>query len=114
MTEDDHIQGLVGAAGFRPAPWMEELLARPRIQPGLFIGMSIHDWTHRMLLRWLYDQRPAPSASLAILTTATDAREAEIWDSGVGLPGNGHVSAIIENPLELAPLLEAFDVGEAS
>ncbi|AUX48211.1 uncharacterized protein SOCE26_097420 [Sorangium cellulosum] len=65
VTDDDHIHGLLGAEGLRPPSWMEELLARPRIQPGLFLGLSILDWRHRMLLRWLYDQRPAPKDSLA-------------------------------------------------
>jgi hypothetical protein len=114
MTEDDHFQGLVGAEGFRPPAWMEELLARPRTQPGLFIGMSILDWTHRILLRWLYDQRPAPKDSLAILTQTNDPSEAEIWDSGGGLPGTGHIAAITEDPAQLAPLLDALDVEEAS
>jgi hypothetical protein len=108
VTEDDHIHGLIGAEGLRPPGWMEELLARPRIQPGLFIGMSILDWTHRMLLRWLYDQRPAPKDSLAILTPATDPSEAEIWDSGGGVPGLGHIAAITEDPPQLAALLEDF------
>jgi hypothetical protein len=93
---------------------MEELLSRPRIQPGLFTALSVLDFRHRMLLRWLYDQRPAPKDSLAILSPGVDAGEAEIWDSGGGLPGTGRIAAITEDPEQLAALLDAIDVGGAS
>src|SRR6185369_16184986 len=66
LTEDDHIHGLLRSEGPKP-PWMEELLSRPRLQPSLFVGLSILAMRHRILLRWLYDQRPAPKDSLAIL-----------------------------------------------
>jgi hypothetical protein len=114
LTEDDHIHGLLGAEGLRPPLWMEELLARPRIQPGLFVALSILDWRHRMLLRWLYDQRPAPKDSLAILGPSADPSEAEIWDSGGGLPGTGRIAAITEDPAQLAAMLEAAAPGDAS
>jgi hypothetical protein len=113
ITEDDHIQGLLGHEGFRPPGWMEELLARPRIQPGLFLGTSVLQQRHRFLLRWLYDQRQAPKDSLAILTQAMDHREAEIWDSGGGLPGRGRIAPITEDPEQLALLLDAFGPEEA-
>lgn len=108
LTEDDHLDGLPGADEGRPPAWMEELLSRPRIQPGLFIGLSVLEWRHRRLLRWLYDLRPAPKDSLAILTPGADPSEAEIWDSGGGLPGTGRIAPIIEDPAQLAPRLEAF------
>jgi hypothetical protein len=114
VTEDDHFHGLVSADGFRPPGWLEELLARPRIQPGLFIGMWIQDWAHRFLLRWLYDQRPMPNDSLAIVTPAAGPPEVESWDSGGGTPPLGRVAAIIEEPAQLASMLDAFDPTEAS
>jgi hypothetical protein len=107
LTEDDHIHGLL-AEGFKPPVWMEELLARPRIQPGLFVGLSILDWRHRMLLCWLYDRRPAPKDSLAILPPGIDPNEPDFWDSGGGLPGTGRIAPITEDPAQLAPLLDAF------
>lgn len=113
LTDDDHIHGLLGAEGLRPPSWMEELLSRPRIQPGLFVGLSVLDWRHRMLLRWLYDQRPAPKDSLAILTPAAEVGEVEIWDSGGGLPGAARIAAITEDPAQLAELLADFAPGEA-
>lgn len=106
LTEDDYIHGLLGAEGLRPPSWLEELLARPRIQPGLFVGLSVLDWPHRILLRWLYDQRPAPKDSLAILAPGVDPKEPEIWDSGGGLPGTGRIASIVEDPAQLAPILE--------
>lgn len=107
LTEDDHIHGLLGE-GFRPPAWMEDLLSRPRIQPGLFLGLSVLDWRHRMLLCWLYDRRPAPTESLAILTPGGNPEEAEIWDSGGGLPGTGRIAPIIEDPGQLAELLADY------
>jgi hypothetical protein len=106
VTEDDHIHGMLGN---RPPVWMEELLARPRIQPGLFVGLSVTDWRHRMLLRWLYDEHPAPENSLAIVGPAADPAEPGIWDAGGGLPGTGRIAAITEDPAELAPLLDAVE-----
>ncbi|AUX31390.1 MULTISPECIES: CHAT domain-containing protein [Sorangium] len=113
LTDDDHIHGLLGAEGLRPPSWMAELLARPRIQPGLFLGLSILDWRHRMLLRWLYDQSPAPKDSLALLTPDAEPAEVEIWDGGGGLPGAARITAITEDPTQLAPLLADFGMGEA-
>jgi hypothetical protein len=113
LTEDDHIHSLFGIEGQEPPAWLEDLLAHPRIQPGLFVGLSVHEWPHRMLLQWLYDQRPAPMGSLAILAPGADASEPEIWDSGGGLPGTGRIAPITEDPGQLASLLEAFVPEEA-
>lgn len=111
LTEDDHFDGFVGADGLRPPSWMEELFARPRIQPALFWGLSSLDIRHRVFLRWLYDRRPAPKDSLAILLPHADPHEVEIWEGGGGLPGNGRIAAITEDPDQLAPLLDAFERG---
>ncbi|WP_437758969.1 CHAT domain-containing protein [Sorangium sp. So ce1389] len=113
LTEDDHIHGLLGAIGLDPPVWMEELLSRPRVQPGLFVELSALDFRHRMLLRWLYDQRQPPSDSLAILTPDADPSEPEIWEGGCGLPGGGRIASVIEDP-ELVPQLEAFIPEEGS
>jgi hypothetical protein len=109
VTEDDHIHGMLGTEGYRPPVWMEELLARPRIQPGLFVGLSVLDFRHRMLLSWLYDRHPSPEGSPAILTPVTDPREAGIWDAGGGLPGTARIAAITEDPAHLAPLLDEIE-----
>lgn len=111
LTEDDHFDGFIGAEGLRPPSWMEELLARPRIQPSLFLGLSSLDVRHRLFLRWLYDRRPAPKDSLAILGPQADPHEDEIWEGGGGLPGNGRIVAIREDLPQLAPLLDGVDRG---
>jgi hypothetical protein len=111
LTEDDHMLGAVGIEGSQPPGWMQELLARPRIQPCLFVGLSVLDWRHRLLLHWLYDKRPAPHGSLALLPPTAAADEAGIWDSGGGLPGGGRIAAIQEDPAQLAPALDAFAPG---
>jgi hypothetical protein len=111
ITEDDLIHELVSEEGLRPPSWMEELVSLSRRKPGFFVGLSILDWTHRMLLRWLYDQQPAPKDSLAFLTPEADPSEPEIWDSGGGLPGTGPIAPLIEDPEQLAPLLDAFESG---
>ncbi|XXY49208.1 CHAT domain-containing protein [Sorangium sp. So ce269] len=114
LTEDDHIHGPLGADGARPPLWMEELLARPRVQPGLFVALSSLDFRHRMLLRWLYDQRPAPPDSLAVLAAGVESSEIEIWGNGGGLPGTGHIAATTGDLEELATQLDAFAVEDAS
>ncbi|KYF63115.1 hypothetical protein BE04_05780 [Sorangium cellulosum] len=113
LTDDDHIHGLLGADGLKAPSWMTGLLALPRTQPGLFVGLSILDWRHRMLLRWLYDHSPAPKDSLALLTPDAEPAEVEIWDSGGGLPGAIRITAITEDPACLAPLLADFGMDEA-
>jgi len=110
LTEDDHIHGLLGE---RPPQWLEELLAWPRTQPGLFLGLSVLDWRNRLLLRWLYDQRPAPKDSLALLSPSADPSEPEIWDTGGGLPGTSRIAAIVEDPNELAQELGGMSKGGA-
>lgn len=108
ITEDDHIHGILGVAGSRPPPWADELMARLRLHPGLFVGLSVLDWRHRMLLRWLYDQRPAPRNSLALLGAAADVAELAIWDSGGGLPGTGRIPALRDDLGEIAAALVAL------
>ena len=105
LTEDDHIHGFLGMDGFRPPEWMLEILAQPRSRPGWFVGLSVLDMRHRMLLHWLYDQRPAPEGSLALLHPSSDPKEPEIWNNGSGLPGMARIAVVTEDLEQLAPLL---------
>jgi hypothetical protein len=107
LTEDDHIQGLVGLEGFRTPRWAEQLMGWVRMTPGLFVGLSVLEWSHRMLLRWLYNQSPAPSDSVALLNPKADPIELQILQRGGGLPGTGRLTALREDPEELAAQLEA-------
>lgn len=113
LTEDDHINGFVGVAGARPPAWADELLGRLRLRPALFLGLSVLEWRHRMLLRWLYDGRPAPKDSMALLDASTEDAELEIWDSGGGLPGTGRIAPLREDAEALAALLAALPGREA-
>lgn len=112
VAEDDHIYGLFSVAGLQAPTWLEELLARIRTQPGLFVGLSTLAYQHRILLRWLYDQRQAPNDSLALMSPASDAGEADIWEAGGGLPGGGQIKSIVEDFGQLATLLETLTPGE--
>ncbi|WP_437716493.1 CHAT domain-containing protein [Sorangium sp. So ce448] len=114
LTEDQHIHGLIGVEGFRPPEWADGLMGWLRNQPGLFVGLSVLEWRHRMLLRWLYDQRPAPKGSLSLLNTRVDPAEQEIWESGGGLPGTGRIAALREEPDELSAALAAVALPEAT
>jgi CHAT domain len=105
LTEDDHIFGLLGPESFGLSGWVDELMAQPRTRPSLFVGLSLRKWRHRMLLRWLYDERPAPKDSLAILSPTADPSEPEIWDSGGWLEGAGRIAVVLEDPRQLSPLL---------
>jgi CHAT domain len=105
LTEDDHLLGLLGPTGFSSAGWMDELMAEPRNRSALFLGLSLRKWRHRMLLRWLYDDHPAPAGSLSLLPAGVDASESEIWDSGGWLDGAGRIAVITDDPAQLSPLL---------
>lgn len=98
LTEDDHIQGLFELRYIVPPEWENMIMGWLRTRPVLCIGVSALDWRHRMLLRWLFDQRPPPIGSLAVL--ADNQSEDEIWEKrGAGLPGTGHF-AVVHEPAE--------------
>ncbi|MBL9106709.1 MAG: CHAT domain-containing protein [Myxococcales bacterium] len=104
LTEDDHIQGLFELRYIVPPEWDNMIMGWLRTRPALCVGISALDWRHRMLLRWLFDQRPPPAGSLAIL--GDDQQEAEIWEKrGAGLPGTGHF-AVVREPA--AALIDAL------
>lgn len=102
LTEDDHLFSLKNLG------WIEEMLSQPRTRPGLLAGLTLRKWRHRMLLRWLYDERPPPKDTLAIVSPVADPAEPGIWDSGGWLEGAGHVAVVTDELGALAaPLLEA-------
>ncbi|MDI3285316.1 CHAT domain-containing protein [Polyangium sp. 15x6] len=99
LTEDDHLLSL------RSLSWIEELLSQPRTRPSLFAGLLLRKWRHRMLLRWLHDERPPPKDSLAIVPSSASLTEPAIWDSGGWLEGAGRVAVIAEELEQLSALL---------
>jgi hypothetical protein len=93
LTEDDHIQGLLELRGVVPPAWENAVMGWIRTRPALCFGLSALDWRHRTLLRWLFDQRPPPPGSVAVLAEAQT--EDEIWEKqGAGLPGTSSFSAV--------------------
>ncbi len=93
LTEDDHIQGLFQLRYIIPSEWETTIMGRLRTHPVLCIGVSALEWRHRMLLRWLFDQRPPPTGSLVVL--AESQLEDEIWHKrGAGIPGTSHFAAV--------------------
>lgn len=103
LTEDDHVQGLMSFADTLPSQWADTLLDVLSRQPVLFAGLSALEWRHRMLLRWLFDNKPAPQGSVAVLDSAAGKAEQEIWTKrGGGLPGRGSVGVLREDGLAAA------------
>ncbi|WP_234023035.1 CHAT domain-containing protein [Sorangium cellulosum] len=114
LTEDDHIRGLVSVEPSRTPEWANKLVGELRMRPGLFLDLSVLEWRHRMLLRWLYGNAPAPTDSLALLDPQADPIEQEIWTSGGGLPGTGRIAALREERGDLAAQIEALSSEEAA
>jgi hypothetical protein len=107
LTEDDHIQGLFELRYIVPPEWENLIMGWIRTRPVMCVGVSALDWRHRMLLRWLYDQRPPPIGSLAVL--AEGRPEAEIWEKrGGGLPGTGQFAVVQESTDALVDALRGI------
>ncbi len=105
LTEDDYIQGHAGLRYIVPSEWDNQIMGWLRTRPALCVGLSALDWRHRMLLRWLYDQRPLPPDSVALLAETQDERE--LWAKrGAGLPGGGSIAVVQEPAAALVQALE--------
>ncbi len=108
LTEDDHIRGLVALRELFPPAWEAHFMGWLRMHPFLGVGLSVHEWRHRMLLSWLLDQRP-PS-KISVVVSRPGRGEATIWDQGAGgLYGRGAMRAI---DLELTALGELCEEAE--
>lgn len=105
LTEDDHIQGLLDLRDLFPTDWECQFVGWLRAHPMLCAGISLLEWRHRMLLRWLLDQRPPSRVSVALVSPEDD--EKEIWDRGAGgLFGQGTVRAVELALPDLASVIE--------
>ena len=110
VTEDDYIQGLRRVEQGLPPDWVEEMRKRLYYRPALFTGMSALKWRHRMLLQWLFGERPAPKDSIALLAANGGDDERQVWTKrGGGLPGSGSVATVTASRDDLAPLLDSLD-----
>ena len=108
LTEDDHVRGLVALQGLFPPAWEAHFMGWLRMHPFLGVGLSIHEWRHRMLLTWLLDQRPPSRVSVVV--TRPGRNETAIWDQGAGgLFGRGALRAFDLDLDALAALCEEAD-----
>ncbi|MBK9757949.1 MAG: CHAT domain-containing protein [Nannocystis sp.] len=108
LTEDDHVRGLVALQGLFPPAWEAHFMGWLRMHPFLGVGLSIHEWRHRMLLTWLLDQRPPSRVSVVV--TRPGRNESAIWDQGAGgLFGRGALRAFDLDLDALAGLCEEAD-----
>jgi len=105
LTEDDHIQGLLELRELFPPDWECQFVGWLRAHPMLCAGLSVLEWSHRMILRWLLDQRPPSRVSVAVV--APEHNEKEIWDRGAGgLFGQGTIRAVALALADLAAVIE--------
>lgn len=105
LTEDDHIQGLIDLRDIFPPDWECQFVGWLRAHPILCAGISVLEWRHRMLLRWLLDQRPPSRVSVAVV--APEHNEKDIWDRGAGgLFGQGTVRAVAMPLPDLTSIIE--------
>lgn len=109
LTEDDHVYGLIGGERLAPPNWATPAIANLKLRPALLTGISLLELKHRMLLHWLYGERP-PAESVALLRPDGDPAEQDIWQSGRGLRGAGRIAAVVEDPNTLARALEALSL----
>lgn len=108
LTEDDHVRGLVALQGLFPPAWDAHFMGWLRMHPFLGVGLSIHEWRHRMLLTWLLDQRPPSRVSVVVARPGRN--EAPIWDQGAGgLFGRGALRAFELDLDALGALCEEAD-----
>jgi hypothetical protein len=106
LTDDRHYDTLSEARS--PPEWTHDLLVAIRSRPALFGGISVERIWHRRLLGWLFDARPVPADSLAVLDTAAAQAEQASWDAGFGLPGSGRIGLLGQDLEALARQLAAL------
>ncbi len=112
LTEDDHIRGLLELREMFPRDWEAPFIGWVRTRPMLCVGVSVFEWRHRMLLRWLLDQRPPSRVSVAVVSP--ERGEKEVWDRGAGgLFGSGAVRAVAMDVEALGDAIQATARGEA-
>ena len=105
LTEDDHSPGLIDLRDIFPPDWECQFVGWLRAHPMLCVGISVLEWRHRMLLRWLLDQRPPSRVSVAVV--APENNEKDIWDRGAGgLFGQGTVRAVAMALPDLTQIIE--------
>ncbi len=92
LTEDDYLLGVRELESMLSPELSDELLAILRARPVLLLGMSMLTWHHRMMLYRLFEERPLPRGSLALLEPGESERE--LWVAGTSLPGRKGVQVV--------------------
>ncbi len=83
ITEDDHIERFAELRHMLPSVWRSRVLSCIRMRPIMCVGISALDWRHRTLLRWLFDRRPLPEHSVAVLTQQAEGPMWERYGAGI-------------------------------
>lgn len=112
LTEDDYLQGVRDLDSLLPAGLSTTIKSVLAFRPTLLLGMSVLSWDHRHLLNRLFDHRPLPQDSLALLEPGNP--EGESWEIGRGLPGGKRVRPLQVGLTELAQSLDPQSSGDAS
>lgn len=92
LTEDDYLLGVRELESMLSHELSDALLAVLRARPVLLLGMSMLTWHHRMMLYRLFEERPLPRGSLALLEPGESERE--LWVAGASLPGRKGVQVV--------------------
>ncbi|WNG18200.1 CHAT domain-containing protein [Cystobacter fuscus] len=109
ITEDDYLLGVRGLSSLLPFELVEPIQSALSLRPLLLTGMSMLDWSHRMLLYQLFGRRTLMRGSMAVLDPRS--HEQELWEEGRGLPGRTGVRALESTDVELEDWLEALAAG---
>jgi hypothetical protein len=109
LTEDDYLLGVRGLSSLLPFELVEPIQSALSLHPLLLVGMSMLDWSHRMLLYQLFGRRTLMRGSMAVLDPS--GREQELWEEGRGLPGKTGVRACESTDEELEAWFEALAAG---
>ena len=84
--------GCSGPRGSTAGRGWRELLARPRIEPGLFVGLSALDWRHPHAAALALTISAPPERQPGALDAGTDARARGIWEAA-GAAGRGRITS---------------------
>jgi hypothetical protein len=112
LTEDDYLLGVCNLQSLLPPELADSLQGMLSLRPALLLGLSVLNWSHRMLLYQLFGQRPLVRGSVAIVDPR--AGEQELWEAGRGLPGRDGVQALGIAEEQLMAQLEALATGETA
>ncbi|OJT23513.1 hypothetical protein BO221_16005 [Archangium sp. Cb G35] len=113
ITEDDYLLGIQALKDLPPIELYDFIAGNLHTRPVLLLGMSMLSWHHRMLLYRLFEMRPLPRGSMALLEPEAGKKERTLWEDGQCLPGKVGVQVIEASVSEQAVPLDMFAEGGA-